>query len=361
LSPDDDGAAALRSLLAQGVSDGVFPGAVLRLEDLDGVGALVEVTEGRVSSDPPGPAVSTGTLFDVASLTKLFSVTVTLRLVASGQLSLDSGVSELLEDRGEHLHGVTVRQLLEHRSGLPAWKPFYEKTTDVIQAALHEPLEAVPGARHCYSDVGFLVLMAVLEKVGGLPYRQLMSREVLAPLGLYQTGYRATSGGEPAALELLATGSFAATERCSYRGLICGEVHDDNTWAMGGVAAHAGLFASAEQLGAFARAWWQAPEIDYLPAELRDEAWGRPVEGGSHVLGWDTVSDEGSSAGTKLSRNSHGHLGFTGTSLWVDPDRAVAVVLLSNRVHPSRDDDGAIRRFRPLLHDAVADFIDRVQ
>jgi CubicO group peptidase (beta-lactamase class C family) len=361
LSPECAGATALRSLLAQGVSEGVFPGAVLRLEDLDGAGALFEISEGRVSSDPPGPAVTASTLFDVASLTKLFSLTVTLRLVASGQLSLDSAVSNFLEGRGKHLQGVTVRQLLEHRSGLPAWQPFYERTADVIQAALDEPLEASPGARHCYSDVGFLVLMAVLEKVGGLPYRQLMSREVLAPLGLYQTGYRATAGGELAALELLATGSFAATERCPYRGLVCGEVHDDNTWAMGGVAAHAGLFASAEQLGSFARAWWQAPEIDYLPAELRDEAWATPTKGGGHVLGWDTVSDEGSSAGTKLSRRSHGHLGFTGTSLWIDPDRAVAVVLLSNRVHPSRHDAIAIRRFRPRLHDAVADFIDRVQ
>jgi len=209
--------------------------------------------------------------------------------------------------------------------------------------------------------VGFLVLMAVLEKVSGLPYGQLMSREVLGPLGLYETGYRTTAGGEAAALELLGTGSFAATELCPYRGLICGEVHDDNTWAMGGVAAHAGLFSSAEQLGAFARAWWEAPEIEYLPAELRDEAWAQPAEAGSHVLGWDTVSDEGSSVGTKLSRRCRGHLGFTGTSLWVDPERAVAVVLLSNRVHPSRDNTLAIRRFRPLLHDAVADFIDRVQ
>jgi CubicO group peptidase (beta-lactamase class C family) len=334
---------------------------VLRVEDLDGAGALVEISEGRVSSDPPGPAVTASTLFDVASLTKLFSLTVTLRLIAHGQLSLDAAVSELLEDRGQHLVGVTIRHLLEHRSGLPAWQPFYEGTADVIQAALEEPLEAPAGARHCYSDVGFLVLMAVLEKVGGLPYRQLMSREVLVPLGLYETGYRTTAGGEVAALELLATGSFSATERCPYRGLLCGEVHDDNTWAMGGVAAHAGLFASAEQLAAFARAWWQAPEIDYLPADLRDEAWGPPARGGNHVLGWDTVSDEGSSAGTKLSRMSHGHLGFTGTSLWVDPDRAVAVVLLSNRVHPSRDDVLAIRRFRPQLHDAVADFIDRVQ
>ena len=130
---------------------------------------------------------------------------------------------------------------------------------------------------------------------------------------------------------------------------------------MGGVAAHAGLFASAAQIGAFARAWWQAPDIGYLPESLREKAWSAPAPGGTHVLGWDTVSAQDSSAGVKLSRSSHGHLGFTGTSLWVDPERAISVVFLCNRVHPSREGPEAIRRFRPLLHDAVVDFIDGVQ
>jgi len=347
-------------LLDQAVLSGTFPGAVLRVEDLRGAGALLEHAVGRVASDPPGPDVGVDTLFDLASLTKLYTATATLRLVAAGSLGLDDHLEDLLGAAGQHLPGVTVRHLLEHRSGLPAWRPYYEEQ-DVLAAALCEAPQRSPGAAHEYSDVGFLVLMEVLARASGIPLRALVTREVLAPLGLVDTGYRPVGQGEAAALEQLSSGRFAATERCPYRSLLCGEVHDDNAWAMGGVAPHAGLFATAEQVAAFARAWWDAPEIGYLAQELRDSAWSRTSRGGSHVLGWDTVSSEGSAAGARLSRQSYGHLGFTGTSLWVDPDRAVAVVLLSNRVHPSRDDSEAIRKFRPAVHDAVADFVDQVQ
>ena len=352
--------AELRALLAEGVSDGIFSGAVLRIEDLKGAGAHIECSEGRVSSAPIGPVVTPATLFDIASLTKLFSATVTLRLIAEGSLSLDADVAALLGGRSQHLNGVTVRHLLEHRSGLPAWRAFFEGSESVLHAAMQEPLEAAPGTRYLYSDVGFLVLMAVLEKVSGLSYSHLMIREVLVPLGLYETGYRSSAAGESVCLARVAEGEFAATEQCSYRGLLCGEVHDDNTWAMGGVAAHAGLFASAAQLGAFARGWWDAPQLGYLPADLRDQVWSAPNPPYSHVLGWDTVTAGVSSVGSKLSRISRGHLGFTGTSLWIDPERAVAVVFLSNRVHPSREGVESIRRFRPRLHDAVADFVDQV-
>jgi CubicO group peptidase (beta-lactamase class C family) len=138
-----------------------------------------------------------------------------------------------------------------------------------------------------------------------------------------------------------------------------GEVNDGNTWAMGGRSTHAGLFAPARDLARFARGWWDAPQTGFLPLELRDAAWAAPLEPGTHVLGWDSVAADrsASSVGWRLSARSHGHLGFTGTSLWVDPDRAIAVILLTNRVHPSRDDD-RIKQLRPLVHDAVADFVD---
>jgi len=358
--PAEGERAQVRHLLEQAVSAGVFPGAVLHVEALGGAGALMQHSVGRVATDPPGPEVTLNTVFDLASLTKLYAATATLRLVAEERFRLDDTVDGLLGEGAEHLAGVTVRHLLEHRSGLPAWRPYYEGD-DVRTAALSEPLLRVPGVAHEYSDVGFLVLMEVLERVSGLSLRGLVSREVLAPLGLLDTGYRPTGRGEEPGLELLRSGQVAATERCPYRSLLCGEVHDDNAWALGGVAAHAGLFATAEQVAAFARGWWDAPRIGYLPEALREEAWSPAAVGGTHVLGWDTVSAEGSSAGSKLSARSHGHLGFTGTSLWVDPDREVAVVLLSNRVHPSREGVDRIRKFRPLLHDAVADLVDRVQ
>ena len=168
----------LRRLLQQAVAEGVFPGAVLRVESLGGSGALLQQSVGRVSSDPPGPEVSLDTVFDLASLTKLYTATATLRLVAEGMLNLDDAVDVLLGAGAEHLAGVTVRQLLEHRSGLPAWRPYYEGG-DVRAAALAEPLLREPGQEHEYSDVGFLVLMEILERVSGVSLRRLVSREVL--------------------------------------------------------------------------------------------------------------------------------------------------------------------------------------
>ena len=163
--------------------------------------------------------------------------------------------------------------------------------------------------------------------------------------------------GNEVAAALLQTGDVAATEHCPRRGFLVGEVSDGNTWAIGGASGHAGLFGPASEVAAFAQAWWDAPTTGFLDPDLRDAAWGEPPEPGTHVLGWDTVAGAGSSVGSKLSRRSHGHLAFSGCSLWVDPERAVAIVLLTNRIHPSREDT-RIRGLRPRVHDAVADVVD---
>ena len=248
---------------------------------------------------------------------------------------------------------MCVRQLLEHTSGLPAWAPLYEDSpgAGLIDAALALPRESEPGAEHRYSDIGFLVLGAVLEAAAGCGLEELIQREVLIPLGLRSTGFRNSGSGQAAQERALVEGHFAATERCPYRGLLCGEVHDDNCWSMGGVGPHAGLFAPASDVAAFAQGIWDAEEQGYLPRSVLDLLWAAGARG--HRLGWDTVSDEDSSAGKLLSRRARGHLGFTGTSLWIDPERALAVVLLTNRVHHGRDALG-IRRLRPCVHDAVA-------
>lgn len=326
-------------ILEQAAAEGVFSGAVLHVEDLAGQGRLGAWAVGRVSAHPPGPSVEVETLFDLASVTKLFSVTATLRLVARGVLELDE----------------SLIQLLEHRSGLPAWQPYFQRDGEVLAEALREPRTADPGTKHVYSDVGFLHLLGRIQEATGKGIEAVMAEEVLGPLGLERTGYRAVGSGAPAVLD----GSICATEHCPRRGFLVGEVNDGNTWAMGGQSTHAGLFAPAADVAALARGWWDAPQTGFLPRELRDTAWGEPREPGTHVLGWDTVAaaPATSSVGSKLSRRSHGHLGFTGTSLWVDPERAVAVVLLSNRVHPSRDDD-RFKELRPRVHDAVADFVD---
>ncbi len=345
------------ALLDAAAADGVFSGAVLRVEDLATPTTLLEHVVGRTSAEPQGAPVRADSLFDLASLTKLVTATTTLRLVAQSLLDLDADVGALL-DAPTGLHqGITVRHLLEHTSGLPAWAPLWQ-AGPVMDVALATPREAAPGSRHCYSDIGFLVLMRVLETVTGAGLRALQRDLVLEPFGLTRTDYRGVGPGAP---ELLQSGDVVATERCPERGLLIGAASDRNTWHMGGVAPHAGLFGPAGDLATFARRWWTAPSRGLLPASLWQAVWRPPAHPGGHVLGWDTVPPQGyTSAGRRLSPRSRGHLGFSGCSIWIDPDRAVAVILLSNRIHPHRDDT-RIRDLRPALHDAVASAVDAVR
>jgi len=332
----------LARVLNSAAADGVFSGAVLRVEDLAMGQPLGEWSAGRVSAQPPGAEVHAETVFDLASLTKLFTVTVTLRLVDRGVLELDE----------------SLRSLLEHRSGLPAWQPYFQRDGDVLASALEEPLVHKPGGVHCYSDVGFLHLLDRLQTATGKRIEELVQEEVIEPLRLKATSYRDVGGKEEAVLD----GSISATEHCPRRGLLVGEVNDGNTWAMGGRSTHAGLFGPASDLARFAGGWWRAADVGFLSSRLWDAVWASPPSPGTHVLGWDTVAPAPaySSVGSKLSRNSRGHLGFTGTSLWIDPERAIAVILLTNRVHPLRSDN-RIREFRPRVHDLVADFVDEVR
>ena len=327
-------------LLEEAVAQGVCSAAVLHIQDLEGVRPLAAWPVGRVSSEPEGPPVRLQTLFDLASVTKLFSAVATLRLV-------DRGVVVLTD---ELIH------LLEHRSGLPAWAPLYEQD-DVLAAALAIEPEHLPGEKHAYSDIGFLHLLDRLQHATGKGIAEIVDEEVLSPLGLVNTSYRSAGLG-PAPID----GRIAVTENCPRRGILVGEVSDGNTYAMGGASTHAGLFGPASDLALFAQAVWDAPEDGYLSRNLWSRIWATPAEPGTHVMGWDSVAETPgrSSAGTKLSRRSRGHLGFTGTSLWIDPERAIAVVLLTNRVHPSRDDN-RIRDLRPRLHDAVADMVDKLR
>lgn len=340
------------SLLDEAADAGVFSGAVLRVDRLDGP-VLVEAALGTVSAEPPGAPVTAQSRFDLASLTKLITTTVALRLVDRGTLSLDARVADLLGARWPHASDATVRHLLDHTSGLPAWKDLW-RTGPVVDGALALAPEASAGERHVYSDVGFLVLGVVLETVGGRSLRQLARDEVLGPLGMDHTRYRPRPAPPPS----LDSSAIVATEHTADRGFLHGEVSDGNSWHLGGVAPQAGLFGPAEDLAAFARGWWTAPETGYLSRALRDAAWGEPSHPGGHVLGWDTVPPDGyTSVGRVLSPRSRGHLGFTGTSLWIDPDRRISVVLLTNRVHPSRE-EARHKPLRPAVHDAVARAVD---
>jgi CubicO group peptidase (beta-lactamase class C family) len=226
----------------------------------------------------------------------------------------------------------------------------------VYEAIQREKPEAAAGARTVYSDPGFILLGAAIEEVSGMTLDRYCHDKIYKPFGLRSTSYVDLSLLRTRRLEPIAD-MIAPTERCPWRKrVLCGEVHDDNAYAMGGVAGHAGLFSSVRDVDRMATVLRECHEGQsvFLPASVVREFWRRDATIGSSTwaLGWDTPAPRDSLAGSELSRNSVGHVGFTGTSLWIDLDRGLHIIVLSNRVHPTRDND-KIREFRPLLHDLV--------
>lgn len=341
------------TVLLNAIADGAFPGAVYVVTDREEV--LAEGALGWQTYATDAPPVRTDAMYDLASLTKVV-VATTLAMIACdrGLLDLDAPVTRHIpEFAGGGRERVTVRHLLTHSSGLRAWRPFYETCRskgDVLRAICRIEPEAPPGTQAVYSDLGILLLGEILERLWNLEIDVMARREVLDPLGMRDTMYR-----PPASL----LGRIPPTEvRETWRkGLIHGEVHDENTAAMGGVAPHAGLFGTACDLGVFGRMMLNRGmhEGRRLIAGETVDLFTRRAEvvgGSSRALGWDTRSETGSSAGGRFSLRSYGHTGFTGTSLWIDPERGIGAVLLTNRVHPTRKNQ-KIKEVRPAFHDAV--------
>jgi CubicO group peptidase (beta-lactamase class C family) len=289
------------------------------------------------------------TVYDLASLTKVVGLTTAAMLaVDEARLDLDAAVQRYVPAfRGEGKEAVTVRHLLTHSSGLPPFRPLHKETATRAEAlALVDttPLRYAPGTRTEYSDLGAIVLTQAVEAVMGTRLDTLLERRVFAPLDMRDTRFRPPAEWRP---------RIAPTERDPWRGRVLrGEVHDESAARLEGVSGHAGLFGTAEDLLAFGE--WLLGQRDTagtgdtgtLPRPAVAPMFFRRQElppGSSRALGWDTPS-EGSSAGTRLSPHAFGHTGFTGTSLWLDPDRRLVIVLLSNRVHPTRENP----RWHPL-------------
>jgi CubicO group peptidase (beta-lactamase class C family) len=316
------------------------------------------------------------TVYDVASLTKAVVTSVLcMQEVAAGRLRLDApaveGLPELAGSEagrpglpGGARAAITWRHLLAHASGLPAHRPFWRRAAEapsgrlaVAWLAAREPLLHPPGVRAVYSDLGFILLGWWLERSTGQRLDELFAGRIAAPLGLASA--RFVSLADPdARAELLARRSVAATQVCTERRrLMLGEVDDLNAAAMEGIAGHAGLFSDADDLLAIARALtaaWRGEAAGLVPRDVVREFWTPSgVPASTWRLGWDGPAATGSQAGDRLSRGAVGHLGFTGCSVWIDPERELAIVLLANRVHPSVPADDRFRRFRPALHDAV--------
>jgi CubicO group peptidase (beta-lactamase class C family) len=310
------------------------------------------------------------TVYDVASLTKAVATSVlAMQEVGAGRLALDTRVAELVPELGGlDRDAITVRQLLSHSSGLPAHRPFWREAAAapaerlaVERLAAREALEYPPGTRSVYSDLGFIVLGWLLERLTGARLDTLFRERIGAPLGLAATTFVSLADPDARA-RLLADHSVAPTQISTDRhGLVLGEVDDANALAMGGIAGHAGLFSTAAELAAIASAligaWRGQASANagglVAPGVIREFWSPAGVPGSTWRLGWDGPAASGSQAGDRLSRAAVGHLAFTGCSLWIDPAREVVLVLLSNRVHPSIPTDDRFRRFRPALHDAA--------
>ena len=361
--------------MQEGVEHGVFPGAVLLVSSQDRI--VHHAAYGYATLGPHAEPATVDTIYDLASLTKpLAAATTTALLVADGRLTLEDPlqrfIPELCQDA---LRTATVRHLLNHCTGLPAWRPFYahiapdgtrvreislsQRRATLYHAIHQEELVDPVGVRSVYSDLGFILLGELLERVSGKDWVALSHDDVFSRLGIRGLFYMSETG--PTGGVSIKNRSFAATEQDEWRGrLLRGEVHDEHAAVMGGVSSHAGLFGTAQAVFEAVRLWLAAvrEERSGLPARWAREFIRRQTlaPGSSWGLGWDTPSSgpagEPSSSGRFFSSSSFGHLGYTGTSVWIDPERRLIVVLLTNRVSPSRTNN-LIRQFRPALHDAV--------
>ncbi len=333
------------TLLDSAIAAGAAPGAVLGVSL---AGQRYLYASGRLTLNEQARTEPT-TVYDLASLTKVVGLATAVMLaVEDGKLELDAPVQRYVPAfEGEGKEQVTIRMLLAHGSGMPAWRPlFREAGTREAAFALADTtaLTAPPGTMDVYSDLGLIVLTQAVEAVYRERLDSLLARRAFQPLGM--TSVRFLPTAEPARI--------APTELDPWRGRVLrGEVHDENAARLDGVSGHAGLFGSAPDLLTFAE-WvlgqadgWTGGRADQLdpltarptvrPSTLREFTRRQDlIPGSSRALGWDTPSP-GGSAGAFLSSTSFGHTGFTGTSLWIDPERRLAIVLLSNRVNPTRD------------------------
>ena len=333
------------------IRDSAFPGAELAIIR-DGALAYNRAF-GSLTYDPSSGEVSHATRYDLASLTKVIATTTAvMKLCDKGALSLEDSVSRFLPRfSGGLKRGITVRQLLMHRAGLPPFRKLWEicPTPEAALDTVYEtPLVARPGDTTIYSDFSMIILGKVVEKISGRPLNEFVERELYRPLGMTSTGFLPPIGER----QLIAPTEFDSTWR---RRLVQGTVHDENAAFFGGVSGHAGLFSTASDLAVFMDMLMNGGTyggVRYLSDSIVHMFTGRQDTVADRALGWDLKSPEGSSAGDLFSPASFGHTGFTGTSIWVDPARKLCVIFLTNRVYPTRANH-RIARVRPALHDAV--------
>lgn len=327
-------------LLDRAIANRVFPGAVVEVGTTNG--RLATIARGSQTYAPPARSIDEDTIYDLASLTKVIATAALMAgEFAAGRMRLNDRIRHWIPQwTGEDRQIVTLQDLLEHASGLPAHRPYYRSRRGraAIELAIcEEPLDYLPRRQSIYSDPGFMLLGFALENAASAPidrqFHAWRDRELGADVELRYV---------PGAGWL---DRIAPTEDTPAGDQLRGVVHDENAEALDGVAAHAGLFGTAAAVGACARWWLRSPDLALFAKKTT-------VPGSSRALAWDTMLPT-SSCGTKLSPAAIGHTGFTGTSLWLDPARDLYVVFLSNRVHPSRQNNDGIQAVRRAVHDAI--------
>ena len=339
-------------VLEQAIAQRAFPGASIAITHNCKIVALKGF--GRFTYEPDSTPVSAESIFDLASVSKVVATTsMAMVLYERGLLDLDTpviGVVPEFADEDARRREITCRMLLAHSSGLPAHEKLYlhaHSREELIRAAMRVPLKADPGTQAEYSDIGFIVLGLALERLAGELLDVFCRREVFGPLGMSQTGFN-----PPGAWKSRIPPT--ADDRIFRKRIIQGEVYDENASVMGGVSPQAGVFSTASDTALFAEAMLSGGTPVVHPETLavftRREI---SPAGTSRALGWDTPSKP-SQSGKYLSAASFGHLGYTGTSLWIDPERQLSVTLLTNRTWPDGS-NRAIKEVRPRFHDAVCE------
>jgi CubicO group peptidase (beta-lactamase class C family) len=360
LSQQDNQFQRAFSILRSGIKQRAFPGAAVAIGHQGKL--IAHKGLGRFTYDEASPAVTAETIYDLASVTKVLATTTACMILYDrGLFKLDQPLIELLPGFADGSAGqkdarrsqVTLRMLLAHSSGLPAYVKLFQTAhnkDELLQQALQVPLTADPGSRAEYSDIGFILLGQALGKLSGELLDQFCQREIFAKLNLSHTCFNPPAEQKPA---------IPPTEddRTFRHRLVQGEVSDENASVLGGVAGHAGCFASSLDMSLFAQCMLRGgtPLVQSRTSEIFTRREDFP-HGTSRALGWDTPSQP-SQSGKYFSSRSYGHLGYTGTSLWIDPDRQLSVTLLTNRTWPDRGSQ-SIKQFRPAFHDAVIEALD---
>lgn len=347
--------------MRQAVTEGIFPGAVLLVSSETKVVLLKSYGLANLYEQIP---MSEDSIFDLASLTKPLATTLAVvLLVQRHKVGLEDSLGNLLpECQGSNKAEIKLKHLLYHNSGLPDYRPYYkilskiamDKRRDALrQLLVKEPLIQTCGKEVLYSDLGFMILAWVVERVAGRRLDDFVADEIYQPLGLQNLFFNAHDTNDR-------RGPYAATEKCPWRReVLVGQVHDENAYVVGGIEGHAGLFGTAgdvyKLLIELLLTYNGQLSEGLFDKDLLCQFFGRLPET-DKAMGFDMPRLQDASCGSLFSLNSVGHLGFTGTSFWMDLDRSIIVILLTNRVHPKRENE-RIKKFRPLLHDTVMNAI----